>query len=117
MASFSGSSDQNSSIVASVDWIRDLLTGTVGATLAVLAIAWVGFALLQGRMPVRDGVRIILGCFILFGSPIIAATFVKMAIPEVGKPPVASVYIAPLVSVPAKPPIFDPYAGASVPNH
>ncbi|WP_428334177.1 TrbC/VirB2 family protein [Novosphingobium sp.] len=118
MASFSGSLDQASPLAASVGWIHDLLTGSVGISLATLSIAWVGFALLQGRLPVRDGVRIILGCFILFGSTIIASGFLQMANPSIAKLPVAAAPGAPSsVPLPSKPPAFDPYAGASVPNH
>jgi len=118
MASFFGSPDQASPLVASVDWVRDLLTGSVGISLAVLAIAWVGFALLQGRMPVRDGARIVLGCFILFGSPIIASAFLQMANPARVQLPAATAHVVPPpVPMPPTPAIFDPYAGASVPNH
>ena len=105
-------------LVAAVDWVADLFTGTVGTSLAVLAIAWLGFALLQGRIPVRDGARIIMGCFILFGAPVIAAAFVQMARPEQSAlSPVVVQAVPPPVVTPARPPVFDPYAGASVPNH
>ena len=111
-------SDGAPALFSSVDWVCELLTGTIGTSIAVLGVAWVGFALLQGRLPVRTGARIVLGCFILFGSPVIVAAFLQMARPEPGGPTAMSVQIAPpSVAVPSHPPQFDPYAGASVPNH
>jgi len=118
MVSFSSPTYSDPSLVASADWVRDLLTGSLGVTLAMLAIAWVGFGLLQGRIALRDGARIVLGCFILFGAPIIASAFVRFARADQTDRLATLVYVAPpAVSVPAHPPQFDPYAGASVPNH
>jgi len=118
MSSFPDSADSAPALAASVDWVRDLLTGSIGISIAVLAIAWVGFALLQGRIPLRDGARIVLGCFILFGAPIIATAFLQMARPEQPEShPSTILVVPPPVTTPTKPPQFDPYAGASVPNH
>lgn len=103
-------------LLASSDWIVDALTGNVGIMLAVLAIAGVGFAMLQGRLAVRSGARVILGCFILFGAPVIA----KALSGGTGQARVesAEVYNAsppPTMAIPAPPPPdADPYAGASV---
>jgi type IV secretory pathway VirB2 component (pilin) len=117
MTSFSGSPGTESTLVASADWVRDLVTGSLGTAMAVIAIAWLGFTLLQGRTSARDGVRITLGCFILFGAPQLAASIVHMAHSEQSAPVTSSFKPPPKPLVlPTKPPVFDPYAGASVPN-
>lgn len=107
---------ESSAIVAAAAWSRDLVTGSLGGAIAILAIAWLGYAALQGRLPVREGLRIVIGCFILFGAPLIAEAFTALAHGVTGA---RQVYAAPSpaqISLPAKPPQFDPYAGASVPN-
>lgn len=107
--------DATSSLLASaVNWVADLLTGSLGSAIAVLAIAWAGFSMLQGRLAVREGGRIIIGCFILFGAPLIAQGIMTTVRGErrIEPQPVA----VPPVAVPASPPQFDPYAGASVPR-
>lgn len=113
----SNSAMTNSALLDSVSWIRDLLTGTLAISIAVLAIAWLGFVTLQGRLMWRDGARIVLGCFILFGSSAIASAFVELGTfhrSQVIDVPRGT--NGPDVPLPAHPPVFDPYAGASVPN-
>ena len=48
--------------------MQDTLLGTVATTVAVIAVAMVGFMMLTGRMNWRYGAVVILGCFILFGA-------------------------------------------------
>lgn len=117
MGDFLGPSTVESSIAAAAYWIRDLLTGSIAATIAVVAIATLGFAMLQGHMPWRSGGRIVIGCFILFGAPTIAAGLMTGIHPS-GTTVIESGPVAQTtkVSVPTRPPVFDPYAGASVPN-
>ena len=108
----------DSALVDAAGWIRDLLTGSLALSIAIIAMAWLGFMALQGRMPWRDGARIVVGCFILFGSSAIAAALAGLAQAShsgvIIVPPSAP---APVVKVPSHPPVFDPYAGASVPNY
>jgi len=102
-----------SPLAESASWITQLLTGSIGTVIAILAIAAVGLAMLLGRVAVRDGARVILGCFVLFGAPMIARTLNGFAQPLLAD---TKAYItSPLV--PPKPPEAnpDPYAGASVP--
>jgi len=54
--------------VSAVTWMQDTLLGTVATTVAVIAVAMVGFMMLTGRMNWRYGAVVILGCFILFGA-------------------------------------------------
>jgi type IV secretion system protein VirB2 len=61
-----------SALIAAVDWLQALLLGTVGTTVAVIAIGIVGFRMLLGNFALRDGFRAAAGIFILFGGPLIA---------------------------------------------
>lgn len=60
-------------LVNAVTWMQDTLLGTVATTVAVIAVAMVGFMMLTGRMDWRRGAIVILGCFILFGAASIVA--------------------------------------------
>lgn len=106
----------SNALVTASDWIAVLLTGTLGTILAVLAIAGVGFAMLQGRLAVRDGVRVVLGCFILFGAPMIAHGLAGLAALTASAPIEVQSAPPPPPPIPSPPqPNRDPYAGASVP--
>lgn len=60
-------------IVAALAWLQGTLLGTVATTVAVMAVAAIGFMMLTGRMNWRFGVTVILGVFILFGATTIVA--------------------------------------------
>lgn len=60
---------------SALDWITGLLLGELAIALCVIAIAFVGFIMLAGHLPIRRGTQVVLGCFILLGSPVIAASF------------------------------------------
>ena len=63
-----------SSVIASaVLWLQGTLLGSLASTIAVIAIASVGLMMLSGRVNIRYGLTVILGCFILFGASTIAA--------------------------------------------
>jgi type IV secretion system protein VirB2 len=61
-------------ILGAVTWIKDILMGPVATTVAVIAVAMVGFMMLTGRMNWKHGAVVILGLFILFGAPHIVAS-------------------------------------------
>jgi type IV secretory pathway VirB2 component (pilin) len=112
--------DGSSALVAAVGWLQGTLLGTVATTVAVIAVASVGFLMLSGRVSFRYGVTVIAGCFVLFGASSIVAGITGMA--GSGEAEVAQTYGAPspmptpMPSVavgPAAP--YDPYAGASLP--
>ena len=103
-------------IESAASWLAELLTGRLATISAILAIALVGFAMLQGRLAFRTSARVLLGCAILFGAPTIAAAFIsewrgassaldmdrggtEIALPPRSKIPPAD---------------YDPYAGASL---
>lgn len=58
----------------SIGWIADTLLGEVAVTICVIAVAFVGFSMLTGRLSIRKGGQVILGCFVLLGAPFIAAS-------------------------------------------
>lgn len=109
-------------LAAAVTWVQDVLLGSVATTIAVVAIAAIGFLMLTGRLPVRRGLTVLLGCFILFGAASIAAGLrgVATAVPAAGvtppaPQPTAAIGLEPaLVEPPVAPVSGDPYAGASI---
>jgi len=111
---FLTSTDSNS-LVAATAWLAQLMTGSIGTAIAVIAVAWTGFSMLHGRISARDAARIVLGCFILFGAPTIARSFLGHQAPS--RPAArAEIYTTPpgFVAPPSQQ-NNDPYAGASVP--
>lgn len=106
-----------SPLVAAVLWLQNTLLGTIATTVAVIAVASVGVMMLTGRLELRRGATVIVGCFVLFGATSIAAG-IRSATSGFGdqaaEPPQTPVSSG--VVVPAQPPAnYDPYAGASVP--
>jgi hypothetical protein len=106
-------------LVAAISWLQDVLLGTVATSIAVIAIAAIGFGMLTGRVNIRHGATVILGCFILFGASTIV-NGLRYAASGVGgydPPPVIVAAPPPLprVQPTGAPAPYDPYAGASVP--
>lgn len=104
-----------------VGWLQGTLLGTIATVAAVIAVAAVGFMMLTGRIDVRRAVRVVLGCFIIFGASTIATGIVAALSSSpadseqaISEPPG---FNAPPVSIPVNsvPAVTDPYAGAAVP--
>jgi hypothetical protein len=108
-------------LVAAISWLQDMLLGTVATSIAVIAIAAIGFGMLTGRVNIRHGATVILGCFILFGASTIVngLRYAASGVGDYDPPPV--VVAAPPPPLPPRvqptraPAPYDPYAGASVP--
>lgn len=104
-------------LLSALDWITGALLGTLATAIGVIAVALVGFLMMQGRVPVKRGISVVVGLFILLGAPAIAGGLVRAGngvwgAQETIPPPVQ----APQQLPPApKPTAYDPYAGASVP--
>jgi len=101
-----------------VDWWASLLTGSLATSIAVLALAGLGFALLRGEVSLRHGIRVVLGCFILFGAPTIAQGLMAAASghaagSSTNEP--TGIRIPPPPKPRSEPNPFDPYAGAAAP--
>lgn len=69
----------SSPIANALDWIQGTLMGRVATTVAVIAVAAVGFMMLTGRMNWKFGATVILGCFVLFGAATIVAGIQSVA--------------------------------------
>ncbi|WP_447726001.1 TrbC/VirB2 family protein [Sphingomonas koreensis] len=105
----------SAALVDAALWVQGMLLGTLATAVAVIAVAWIGFGMLSGRINLQRGAIVILGCFIVFGAPVIAAGLLKVGDAGSG----GSVAIAPPPAPPPQPAPtptpYDPYAGASVP--
>lgn len=107
----------SSVIGAAAGWITDLLFGPLATTIAIIAIAWVGLAMLSGRIEIRRGFSVVLGCFLLFGAKGIADGL-RASTPGEGVYPTTNNTAQPDFGRPNQQGKiangFDPYAGASV---
>jgi type IV secretion system protein VirB2 len=104
------------SLSAAVEWLQGIMLGTVATTVAVVAVAAVGFLMLAGRIDWRRGVTVIVGCFVLFGATSIVAGIRGVAGDGVEPPAIPANLPPPPVAPPSPAPAapYDPYAGASV---
>lgn len=68
--------ERSNTLETSLAWIDGLLFGEIAIGMCTLAMAAVGGLMLTGRLPLRDGLRVVIGCFVLLGAPVIAAGIV-----------------------------------------
>lgn len=61
-------------ITNALRWMQNILLGPVATSLAIMAVAGVGFMMLTGRMNWRYGGTVIVGVFIIFGAPRLVAS-------------------------------------------
>jgi type IV secretory pathway VirB2 component (pilin) len=107
-------------LAAAAVWLQEVALGTVATVAAVIAVASVGLLTLTGRLHWRRGASVVLGCFILFGSPtIVAGLLASLANERPAAPAAAAPEPPPPPALPAptpssKPNNTDPFAGASV---
>jgi type IV secretory pathway VirB2 component (pilin) len=112
---------RSNTVAAAISWLERTLLGTVATIAAVIAVAMVGLMMLTGRMDVRRAVRVILGCFIIFGASAVASGLVSATLSSSGDrspatdEPQVSIAPVPAVPVDSVPAVSDPYAGAAVP--
>ena len=119
-APLSGSlADPNGSnaVVAAVQWLQGTVLGTAATSLAVVSVAAVGLMMLSGRIDVRRGATVVVGCFVIFGAASIAGGIQSAvgtdtayvapppapAIRTWAEPPVAG-YVDPWLPPPPSPP-------------
>lgn len=107
---------------SAMDWLNGTLLGTLAVTVAIIAVASIGYLMLSGRIDVRRATQVVLGCFIIFGASSIASgimsgvrgtnTTTAAVSPHPVTPPQA------LATSPSPPATttFDPYAGAALPE-
>lgn len=101
-------------------WVSGVLLGPMLLAVATVSIAAVGVMMLTGRVPLQRGMIVILGCFVLFGAPVIARGLLGPAVGGGGSLRQSSTVMsddAPaVVAPPPQPTVYDPYAGAAVPT-
>ena len=63
-------------IVDSLGWLQATLLDPIATTVAVIAVASVGFLMLTGRIDLRRSAQVVIGCFIIFcASTIVQGLF------------------------------------------
>ena len=100
---------------AAADWTTGTLLGSVAVSLCVIAIAFIGLRMMTGHLAMRDGLRVVIACFVLLGAPTIAAGLKgvadELSPSGVVEPVQIQAFPAPSPLPPAN---YDPYAGASL---
>jgi len=100
---------------AASDWITGTLMGSLAVILCVIAVAFVGLLMISGRLAIRDAARVVIGCFVLLGAPVLAAGLRGVADEAVVVVPQSSLNLpSPPEATPRAPSTYDPYAGASL---
>jgi type IV secretory pathway VirB2 component (pilin) len=61
-------------ITNALSWMQSILLGPIATSVAVMAVAGVGFMMLTGRLNWRYGATVIMGVFIIFGAPRLVAS-------------------------------------------
>ncbi len=110
----------SSAIANGIGWVQGAALGTAATVIAVLAVAAIGLLMLAGRLELRRGITVVIGCFILFGAPGIAAALTGLGgsdgAPQLPLVPDPDPLSGSSPSAPPPPAAYDPYAGASVPT-
>lgn len=109
-------SSRDNVLLSAMGWIEGTMLGSAATLVAVLAIAGIGFLLLQGRLAVKDGARVVLGCFIVFGAAAIAQGIAGVsdqvsATQEIAKG-LDNIHTS-IPDIPEQTDDYDPYAGAA----
>ena len=99
-------------------WAEMTLLGSVATAVAVIAVAAVGLLMLTGRVDLRRGASVVVGCFVIFGASTIVAGL-QAAVRDTSSMSAPVIIAAPALPAPRPdiPASSDPYAGASVPRN
>ncbi len=102
---------------SAIGWVAGVLVGPAATAAAVIAVASLGFLMLAGRLPMRRGGSVVLGCFIVFSAGGVANGLLRAAGSFEGTEGTAVAAAAPTYkpTVPVAAP-YDPYSGAAVPD-
>jgi len=109
-------------IAGAVDWLQGTLLGSVATAIAVLAVALVGYGMMRGHFSSRRMLRVVLGCFLLFNSGMIARGLLQVRSEQpnlAGSRP--SAVTTPIAQPPVRPAQtsgnpFDPYSAYRSPS-
>jgi type IV secretory pathway VirB2 component (pilin) len=103
-------------MVESARWIEGVILGEIALGVCIIAVAFIGGLMLTGRLPLREGMRVVVGCFVLLGAPVIAGGFATGASNSLSQLESTSVDEKPagraLRDLP--PANYDPYSGATL---
>jgi type IV secretory pathway VirB2 component (pilin) len=107
-------------LAPALHWVEGALSGSLATGIAIIAVASIGFGMLSGRISVRRGGTILLGCFILFGASSLARGIraflgeqaATISPPRQPNAPIFQRSDAPSKQANESP--YDPYAGAAV---
>jgi type IV secretion system protein VirB2 len=106
--------DGGAPMLESARWIEGVMLGEIALGVCVIAVALIGALMLTGRLPLREGMRVVVGCFVLLGAPVIASGLMRGSSGqgEISVPPTDAETAVPRAAMP--PADYDPYAGASL---
>jgi type IV secretion system protein VirB2 len=102
-------------LLTAVQWLEQLVLGSISTIIAMIAVAAIGFLMLSGRYDLKRSMTVIFGCFILFSAPFLASGLMNLSSKDVEQnytTPVPSP-IFPIFEMPQSQNDDDPYAGAS----
>ncbi len=104
------------SLIASAAWIERFLTGQAALALATIAVALLGLTVMAGQLPIRRGIEVTIGIFLIFGAPIVARGLTGTKLRQTDTHPATPSGMI-VHTTPPSPSAYDPYAGASVPQN
>jgi type IV secretory pathway VirB2 component (pilin) len=103
------------SIADASAFVGTILSDTFATGLATIALVGVGFAMMSGRLDVRRGAAVIVGCFMMIGAPAIARGILGLGSTAAVPPPAMEGASAPpALEAKEVQKAADPYAGASL---
>lgn len=101
-------------LAESSGWITGLLGGPLAVSLCVIAVALLGMLMLTGRLPLRRGAQVVLGCFLLLGSSALAVQIIEFGRGDNSASEIAIIPAPQSYAPQRKPASGDPYSGASL---
>ena len=108
-------SDGGAPMVESSRWIEGVVLGEIALGICVIAVAFIGALLLTGRLPLREGGRILVRCFVLLGAPVIAAGMLEISTsPFTAARSTRQIGVQPALRPELPRASYNPYAQASV---
>ncbi len=117
MSPLSPGEGSGAALESAIGWVAGVLVGPAATAAAVIAVASLGFLMLSGRLPMRRGGSVILGCFIVFSAGGVANGLLRAAGSFEGQGGVAVAAPVPAYQATAPAPApYDPYSGAAVPD-
>lgn len=111
-----GTQTSGLALFRAVDWIASILTGSLALSIASIAVAWLGFVMLSGKLEIRRGLQTVFGCFLLFAAPQLAKSLFEISQNSAPRPMVIENNpTLPHSIIKSKSSRADPYAGAAMP--